>query len=309
MVHEFFLGKILVISPQAWGCTLVARIEIVYGDNLPTSVGMYRYGYQRIMAGNQSPHKRGDVPCLFAQFSLHGKISPQAWGCTEGKMVFSHNPVNLPTSVGMYRSGLVWILALEKSPHKRGDVPASGKTKLHKDVISPQAWGCTVTSGVFPQIPENLPTSVGMYRAIWDRDVFNGQSPHKRGDVPPISDLEAAAEKISPQAWGCTDPVTLKDDLTHNLPTSVGMYRTYTLKHLTQNESPHKRGDVPFYMTGAVNQVLISPQAWGCTFIAAISCCRHTNLPTSVGMYRARHIFLPLRGQSPHKRGDVPLMR
>ena len=111
------------ISPQAWGCTVVNRLEHICGENLPTSVGMYRCACDGTAMPGKSPHKRGDVPKLACLFARQRGISPQAWGCTVvdlGRRVYN---VNLPTSVGMYRHRRPFLIARLQSPHKRGDVP------------------------------------------------------------------------------------------------------------------------------------------------------------------------------------------
>ena len=60
------------------------------------------------------------------------------------------------------------------------------------------------------------------------------------------------------------------------------------------------------YDVTADERFTISPQAWGCTAWRILSCNRAGNLPTSVGMYRARVCACWSILQSPHKRGDVP---
>ena len=49
--------------------------------------------------------------------------------------------------------------------------------------------------------------------------------------------------------------------------------------------------------------LLISPQAWGCTVDHELTTDRYQNLPTGVGLYRARSACLAADTQSPHRRG------
>ena len=71
----------------------------------------------------KSPHKRGDVPGIDACGYARIAISPQAWGCTVGRLPAPKWFTNLPTSVGMYRATVTVTDDDEESPHKRGDVP------------------------------------------------------------------------------------------------------------------------------------------------------------------------------------------
>ena len=146
MVHDFFLGKILVISPQAWGCTVVRRACGERRFNLPTGVGMYRADSRGVCVDRQSPHRRGDVPVRLTARVVACRISPQAWGCTDQTAIIVYGRSNLPTGVGMYRLHRALYIRSYESPHRRGDVPFNILSLSVVDRISPQAWGCTVAS-------------------------------------------------------------------------------------------------------------------------------------------------------------------
>ena len=137
-----FLGR-YEISPQAWGCTVVARQGITRIVNLPTSVGMYRVPSRYLRTKSKSPHKRGDVPLANRGLLTILQISPQAWGCTVLSRIANVFCDNLPTSVGMYRVNFRLKVRHIQSPHKRGDVPHYDVLKSLTKLISPQAWGCT----------------------------------------------------------------------------------------------------------------------------------------------------------------------
>ena len=77
----------------------------IASGNLPTSVGMYRTAGDGCAYRVQSPHKRGDVPLVYLRVSVVELISPQAWGCTAAHKTDVADRDNLPTSVGMYRTG------------------------------------------------------------------------------------------------------------------------------------------------------------------------------------------------------------
>ena len=186
----------------------------------------------------------------------------------------------------MYRAPPVDVPLSEKSPHRRGDVPHPRSGHQSVRGISPQAWGCTGTYTTLYVGYVNLPTGVGMYRWL-STFLFNRvESPHRRGDVPLRLRANTGVYPISPQAWGCTIGVPVNHLVRKNLPTGVGMYRRASAGASTRFKSPHRRGDVPGAAIVAIGEVLISPQAWGCTVSAGESTDNCRNLPTGVGMYR-----------------------
>ena len=152
------------ISPQAWGCTGKNGILNMALFNLPTGVGMYRGALQDFTWGDQSPHRRGDVPVFLRGLANICQISPQAWGCTDSNNSVDNKAKNLPTGVGMYRFHVCVAGSAKKSPHRRGDVPYLNAMKNNAHLISPQAWGCTVMDMMEWNKRGNLPTGVGMYR-------------------------------------------------------------------------------------------------------------------------------------------------
>ena len=274
------------ISPQAWGCTELQRRSNQGEQNLPTSVGMYLVNRLISHAIRNLPTSVGMIPRGRHREPPPTKISPQAWGCTVEGTVDDDATVNLPTSVGMYRVSIRFTISVPESPHKRGDVPFDRRIGDGEFSISPQAWGCTGIMVPEDERPDNLPTSVGMYR-MWSFSGDQGtKSPHKRGDVPYLTRFDVWPGEISPQAWGCTVMQSLFGVRGINLPTSVGMYRPRQMRSGGLRKSPHKRGDVPAYVLKLLPNLRISPQAWGCTVREEQGEDSYENLPTSVGMYR-----------------------
>ena len=53
-----------------------------------------------------------------------------------------------------------------------------------KEVLSPQAWGCTVSYSQKDKASSIVPTSVGVYRQFYEMIVVTENCPHKRGGVP-----------------------------------------------------------------------------------------------------------------------------
>ena len=133
------------------------------------------------------------------------------------------------------------------------------------------------------------------------------KSPHRRGDVPRWQINNSTPLTISPQTWGCTVLSTGGGHQNKNLPTDVGMYRCTLKSAASLRKSPHRRGDVPCWCVPLPIRVRISPQTWGCTGGNLIPFWLTCNLPTDVGMYRVGAMERQSLGQSPHRRGDVPI--
>ena len=154
----------------------------------------------------------------------------------------------------------------------------------------------------------NLPTGVGMYRGTLDFKMLELKSPHRRGDVPCPPLKSTTDGEISPQAWGCTAQKLTTRPLRQNLPTGVGMYRNRSWSSSITEESPHRRGDVPYNKRRIDETEPISPQAWGCTEFHQRHSLTSANLPTGVGMYQTVYRKHPHWAESPHRRGDVPMI-
>ena len=145
----------------------------------------------------------------------------------------------------MYRAAAPSFIPVRESPHRRGDVPIENMELSKEEAISPQAWGCTGEKGVCSVEFDNLPTGVGMYRKPPNTPPPLRESPHRRGDVPSGWTSKSMPFQISPQAWGCTEPMATDQRKIANLPTGVGMYRPAGWAGLGWSQSPHRRGDVP----------------------------------------------------------------
>ena len=158
------------------------------------------------------------------------------------------------------------------------------------------------------------------------------KSPHRRGDVPPMSFMQVSRGVNLPTGVGMYRHAALTFSFggasqnlptgvgmyrqrprgvfalrsACNLPTGVGMYRLFCFCLNIRNESPHRRGDVPDTHT-TMNWIdEISPQAWGCTVPYRRLFLWRNNLPTGVGMYRPSAAAVTLASISPLRRGDVP---
>ena len=111
--------------------------------------------------------------------------------------------------------------------------------------FSPQAWGCSAETDALIASATVFPTSVGMFRLKSWKTEKKGSFPHKRGDVPAVDAYYSIVVTFSPQAWGCSENISLIPRHNHVFPTSVGMFRKGASLILTRPRFPHKRGDVP----------------------------------------------------------------
>ncbi len=213
-------------------------------------------------------------------------FSPHAWGCSVYRCCTSAGKDVLPTRVGMFRFYLFFFFLLFRSPHTRGDVPASIGV-IQADVgFSPHAWGCSVTRLRPLGGLEVLPTRVGMFRRRRQPERLQDGSPHTRGDVPGFSKTESRKNSFSPHAWGCSVCSAPRQCLDFVLPTRVGMFRFPRWPPPGSRSSPHTRGDVPFLPLIRSFGFGFSPHAWGCSVPLGETHFGEKVLPTRVGMFR-----------------------
>jgi len=112
-------------SPRAWGWSVVERALHCDTPVLPTCVGMVRRDSQLRRWRSSSPHVRGDGPTIPTHASLSREFSPRAWGWSEDGMPALAFRWVLPTCVGMVRNCPLGQRTCGRSPHVRGDGPAS----------------------------------------------------------------------------------------------------------------------------------------------------------------------------------------
>ena len=66
------------------------------------------------------------------------------------------------------------------------------------------------------------------------------------------------------------------------------MFRDDLRALLSENPSPHARGDVPLRVSRPVRSVYFSPRPWGCSGGDPYDLNPEMLLPTPVGMFRGR---------------------
>ena len=267
---------------------------------------MFRAAVMADLVTAPSPHARGDVPLLRNENTVDQFFSPRPWGCSVRMGDERLLQLLLPTPVGMFRLHACISTGNRTSPHARGDVPLTSRSRRSRPGFSPRPWGCSVHPwgrGVSPRL---LPTPVGMFRIPSSNVSSSKTSPHARGDVPKGQAAVFADDTFSPRPWGCSlIPIDATSD-PRLLPTPVGMFLLPVLQNCRTLPSPHARGDVPAipFIDRMNND--FSPRPWGCSVVLHVRARVDVLLPTPVGMFRSD----ALRGlpplASPHARGDVP---
>ena len=78
--------------------------------------------------GRGSPHTRGDGPLILLSVKEVKLFSPHAWGWSAAQAQNMQQRAVLPTRVGMVRRITTSSRASHRSPHTRGDGPATHLT-------------------------------------------------------------------------------------------------------------------------------------------------------------------------------------
>ena len=111
-------------SPRAWGWTDGAHSLVETLGEIPTRVGMDRWRTGQRRRHSRDPHARGDGPYPDLEMTEELARSPRAWGWTAGRALRVGGMSEIPTRVGMDRSGRPARGTAVRDPHARGDGPA-----------------------------------------------------------------------------------------------------------------------------------------------------------------------------------------
>ena len=152
-------------SPHAWGWSVLTKPLRDRLHVLPTRVGMVRMVSTSSKGASSSPHTRGDGPPWSERLHGWAGFSPHAWGWSGLSLRHMSTWYVLPTRVGMVRATAIPRPVGRRSPHTRGDGPASPLKKGMMDVFSPHAWGWSDSVTFEADYASVLPTRVGMVRA------------------------------------------------------------------------------------------------------------------------------------------------
>ena len=150
-----------------------------------------------------------------------------------------------PTSVGMNRpTWNIKCLTLNVS-HERGDEPPKLKKPNFNKACFPRAWGWTATTDFNRLNDKMFPTSVGMNRNWFYRQIRIMNVSHERGDEPLCVHICILSLLCFPRAWGWTVGKTAFVGALTMFPTSVGMNRKQILAIVDDFDVSHERGDEP----------------------------------------------------------------
>ncbi len=313
-------------SPRTWGWTVRAAKPRSMDEGVPTHVGMDRCSRNQPPTLTRSPHARGDGPAGDDGHKQPMPESPRTWGWTAMTLLEEVESVGVPTHVGMDRTQLLGVAGELRSPHARGDGPASEGAKGPLYQESPRTWGWTATPSPVKKQLVGVPTHVGMDRGdIAPAVALPTESPRTWGWTV-VGRLGTPDDTESPRTWGWTEFKTSNAPLLLGVPTHVGMDRNPRKRaqyacgvptHVGMDRkdrwhrrphygSPHARGDGPQTPSSWPRDYAESPRTWGWTAqLLSLSGCL-LGVPTHVGMDRARLSLSPRNPRSPHARGDGP---
>ncbi len=151
-------------SPHAWGWSEITGPDGSQLLVLPTRVGMVRQAEATSPRTARSPHTRGDGPGAKSREAQAWRFSPHAWGWSVPEITGFYQPTVLPTRVGMVRTPAWCRHNRRRSPHTRGDGPATLPAAPFRVAFSPHAWGWSVRALHPCGWHAVLPTRVGMVR-------------------------------------------------------------------------------------------------------------------------------------------------
>ena len=213
--------------------------------------------------GKRSPHPRGDGPVVVGAGDPFFVFSPPAWGWSAYGARAGCIVIVLPTRVGMVRAHQAARGAELRSPHPRGDGPHYRRRVLLVVSFSPPAWGWSDSATSVRNPASVLPTRVGMVRRLSANRIERVGSPHPRGDGPIHDGIFDLSPEFSPPAWGWSVLILRASVFDQVLPTRVGMVRAPSVLCISDDGSPHPRGDGP--RAGRIGGKLrtFSPPAWG----------------------------------------------
>ena len=152
-------------------------------------------------------------------------------------------------------------LSTRRNPHARGDGPAVRASFNVARPKSPRAWGWTVGRVALQGAGEEIPTRVGMDRAMDTRVSASQRNPHARGDGPSTMSNASSTASKSPRAWGWTG----------------------------QPARGVHPGDGPRERQAGAGARSKSPRVWGRTVNHDRHRCGRPEIPTRVGMDRWDH--------------------
>ena len=131
-----------LLSPHAWGWSLLLTYFDICDKLVPTRVGMIPFPSPAYTFNETCPHTRGDDPLSSGSFNELLILSPHAWGWS-------------------YK-GMIRIEVWNACPHTRGDDPMTFSKAFQNVSLSPHAWGWSFSGAFRISSTVLVPTRVGM---------------------------------------------------------------------------------------------------------------------------------------------------
>ncbi len=231
------------MSPRAWGWSVGLSIRVRMGSDVPTRVGLVRPGSRSMSRQHRCPHARGAGPYMILALCLCAMMSPRAWGWSGLHVDHQRQGHDVPTRVGLVRTGTRSIRACRGCPHARGAGPHG--------IVSPPTWNADV------------PTRVGLVRGALRGRRWRVGCPHARGAGPESTRRCHTESMMSPRAWGWSGVHRLPQRPWPDVPTRVGLVRHHADRLHLRRRCPHARGAGPQSKALITSNVAMSPRAWG----------------------------------------------
>ena len=97
--------RVIVFSPQAWGCTGFTGMAGGGQGVFPTGVGVYRTNGMNFGKPESFPHRRGGVPFACGCLRAPLRVFPTGVGVYRLPRLCRRQTRVFPTGVGVYRRG------------------------------------------------------------------------------------------------------------------------------------------------------------------------------------------------------------
>src|SRR5947209_1560023 len=131
-------------------------------------------------------------------------MSPRMWGWTAQKQELDTWDENVPTHVGVDRTGRSGPGGHRECPHACGGGPRWIDEATARVAMSPRMWGWTGGGPADPGAAGNVPTHVGVDRGSGNRWLESVQCPHACGGGPSGNETITLQLTMSPRMWGWT---------------------------------------------------------------------------------------------------------
>ena len=190
-------------------------------------------------------------------------------------------------------------------PHGRGAVVDILKASFDLLGSSPRTWG-----GFLEKLRDEseirfIPTDVGRFQRLYDRQKGSPVHPHGRGAVLETMKPDPLEPGSSPRTWGGCTALAYDRCGVRFIPTDVGRLTCSDPEGEPCPVHPHGRGAVISELLKVNGRVGSSPRTWGGFRLRSEAHEVRRFIPTDVGRFPTRRRSTRLGPVHPHGRGAV----